>query len=329
MAMQQALLMIGGGLQPFSFNSFTVTLPSTQKWAACAYDQASSRFCLSVFDNASAKAAYSTDYGASWTESTPTAGRRWSNLARLPGTGFSMVVDNANPSLSNYGSGASWTASNLSTSLISYGDLVYDGGSLLLIPVFGTNSSETSSDSVTWTTGGTLPKSGPFRNLAAINTPSLIAVATPNDSTAVGAYSTDRGANWSNSTFPSAETSWAVGDNGTGNVNNSPRFMAVALGGTATAYSDDGVNWTSGGALPATRNWTAVCYCINSWIALAYNTDKGAYSTDGGANWTEITFAATIPTGLSDLHPGDTNGQLYRCIVPLYDTDDVLVITTA
>lgn len=54
--------------------------------------------------------------------------------------------------------------------------------------------------------------------------------------------------------------------------------------------------------LPANTDWKSVTYGDDKFVAVAYNSDKGAYSTDG-ITWTETTLPASI--GWNDVTYGD------------------------
>ena len=55
-------------------------------------------------------------------------------------------------------------------------------------------------------------------------------------------------------TLPGASATWTSVAYGAGN------YVAVASGGTRTAYSTNGTSWTSGGALPSSTTWASVVY---------------------------------------------------------------------
>ncbi len=97
-----------------------------------------------------------------------------------------------------------------------------------------------------------------------------------------GAYSED-GETWVASTLPSA--SWTAVTSGGG------RFVAVATGSTTTAFSTDGITWTTGGSMPAASNWIAVAYTGSKFVAIAEG-GQTASSTDGGVTWAS---AGTLP----------------------------------
>jgi hypothetical protein len=101
----------------------------------------------------------------------------------------------------------------------------------------------------------------------------------------IGIYSTDR-VNWTQFTLP-------VTANWISIVIGSTHIVAIAKDSNICAYSTNGTTWTLG-TLPASRDWSFIGYSYSSspqtMIAVAKGSDKGARTTDGGANWTEITF---------------------------------------
>lgn len=93
---------------------------------------------------------------------------------------------------------------------------------------------------------------------------------------------------WSESTLPISE-SWnsiAYGDG---------KFVTLEGGtgsgdGYKSAYSTDGITWTSGGTLPYPCDWSSIAYGNGKFVAVQksgnqYWGDKAAYSTDG-ISWT-------------------------------------------
>ena len=71
------------------------------------------------------------------------------------------------------------------------------------------------------------------------------------------------------------------------------KFVAISgYTSNITAYSTDGINWTTG-ALPSfTKSWQSVVYGDGKFVAVASNVSKAAYSTDG-VNWTETTLPSS------------------------------------
>ena len=64
-------------------------------------------------------------------------------------------------------------------------------------------------------------------------------------------------------------------------------FVAINYGGTITSISTNGVAWSAGGVLPATKNWVSVAYGNGRFVAIAtdgttaicINIDKGSSCT--------------------------------------------------
>ena len=76
------------------------------------------------------------------------------------------------------------------------------------------------------------------------------------------------------------------------------KFVAVASGGTDSAYSSNGTSWTAGGALPASATWSSVDSGVISsttyHVAVASGGTNAAYSTNGGTSWTAATLPASV-----------------------------------
>lgn len=75
---------------------------------------------------------------------------------------------------------------------------------------------------------------------------------------------------------------------GTGTASpNAYHLVAVSTTTTINAYSTDGgITWSSGGALPASGNWSGVAYGNGRWVAIRSGATSSAYSTNGGISWT-------------------------------------------
>jgi len=61
------------------------------------------------------------------------------------------------------------------------------------------------------------------------------------------------------------------------------RFVAITTGGTAAAYSTNGVTWTAS-TLPSSTTWTSVTFGQGMFVAVSNTSSVSAYSPDG-ATW--------------------------------------------
>ena len=59
-----------------------------------------------------------------------------------------------------------------------------------------------------------------------------------------------------------------------------------------TAKKDVDITWTEGTISNTSRSWHSVCYGNDKYVAVGYNSNTFAYSTDG-INWTEGTISST------------------------------------
>ena len=78
---------------------------------------------------------------------------------------------------------------------------------------------------------------------------------------------------------------------------------------SSTAYSSDGISWTAGGNLPSASTWIDLAYgrigTTDYMVAISNESlagwGKGAYSTDNGATWSNISIAPTTTTRWSSI----------------------------
>ena len=109
----------------------------------------------------------------------------------------------------------------------------------------------------------------------------------------VGVYSRD-GLTWPDTfSFPSFGD-WkclaAVTERGASELNSNVRFVAIRSNSNAAASSLDGITWTAR-TMPASRQWSSVCYGEGKFVAVSANSNSFAYSTNG-TTWT----LGTMPT---------------------------------
>jgi hypothetical protein len=123
-------------------------------------------------------------------------------------------------------------------------------------------------------------------------------------------------------TLPSAATTVGYGliDDGSSTAKVG-RFVALASGTNAAAYSADGVTWTAS-TLPATATWTSVAYGNGRFVAIGNNSTTVAVSLDGEVwdvtgtlsttGFTSIAYGqgmfVTVKGGASDVVSYSTDG---------------------
>jgi len=102
------------------------------------------------------------------------------------------------------------------------------------------------------------------------------------------------------------------------------KFVAVANGSTATAYSTDGITWlTPGIGLPSSTTWESVTYGNGKFVAIVNASTAAAYSTDG-ITWNA---ANALPSAASWQSVTYGNGKFvavaYGATVAAYSTDGI------
>ena len=124
-----------------------------------------------------------------------------------------------------------------------------------------------------WTSGGDLPSSGQWLNLAFGDG---VFLTSRSEKTA---YTTDNGTSWqAGGNLPDSSNDWRIdyGDN---------KFLAVQYFNVKSAYSTDGgVTWQTGGNLPSSESWYDIKFGNGRFVTVSYSS-KSAYSTDGGVTW--------------------------------------------
>ena len=60
--------------------------------------------------------------------------------------------------------------------------------------------------------------------------------------------------------------------------------MAVAFNGNIAAYSTDVFNWTQA-TLPASEDWSSVCYGNGKFVAIVFRSKVAAYLKDSFDEW--------------------------------------------
>lgn len=210
----------------------------------------------------------------------------WSSVAFGNGTFVAVASNSAVTATSNDGrtwiaggslSGTGW--SGIAAGLI--GETMY----FVAIASGGNTAFSSTNGGANWTTMGVLPGAGSWSSVTYFNG-FFIAVRSGSNQ---AAYSTD-GITWTASTLPSSAT-WS--DVAGGVIGTSNYIVAIASGGTASAYSvDNGINWTTMGALPATATWSSIAYGNSRFVAISSGGTAAAVSING-TTWISVTLPAS------------------------------------
>lgn len=307
----------------FSWFTKVVTLPSTGNWIAAAYDggSANGAWCITSYN--SNKACYSTDGGESWTASTLPSTKAWGQVVS-DYSGHFMVGEENSTGIA-YGGPVSWTAATAPASF--YACKARNGTTILALGVFGTAYS--SSSGASWTAGTTFTNtnSNTPATMAGINTPSTVTVfSVANPTPSFRANTDNLGSAWTNVSEPFAGNTM-FGATGTGG-GSSPRFLAVTSSGTAYAWSDDGTTWAAL-SLPVSNTWASPIYLGNCWIIPAKNSTVCLVTTTPKtqSSWIQKVLPTTWTVN-SIAWGADPNGQQYRTVLPVYNSNTAILITT-
>ena len=249
-------------------------LPSSGYWFSIAYGNGT----FVAVARSSDKAAYSTDGGQTWTESTLPSRASWSSIAY--GNGVFVTVDFFMDKAAYSTDGINWTESTLPSSggwlSIAYGD-----GKFVVIAGNSSSKVAYSTDGGQTWSSSTIPGSKTWDSIA-YGDGKFVALTGRSI-----AYSTD-GINWTASTLPSSL------DSASSITYGNSTFVVIDTSSDKAAYSTDGINWTVS-TLPSSDRWASVTYGDGKFVAIAGNfvaSTKAAYSTDGGQTW----IASTLPS---------------------------------
>jgi len=82
-------------------------------------------------------------------------------------------------------------------------------------------------------------------------------------------------------------------------------FIAVANGSANTQISLDGINWTNGGNLPASANWTSIAGGdvggTTYFVAVRSGSNDAAWSNNFGQTWTSVTLPVLTTTTWTEI----------------------------
>lgn len=177
----------------------------------------------------------------------------------------------------------SWQQATLPTDSACMG--VAYGNGKFISPAYGGGTYTHSVDGDTWA-NGTMP-SMYFEDIAFGGNKFLaVARSKTNPESKLAAYTTD-GTSWAETAIPeSNEYEWRSVAYGGG------RFVVVSFGTekSGAAYTADGINWGSS-LLPSAGSWR-VAYGAGKFVAVKYNSNSVACSTDGTA-WSSATLPVT------------------------------------
>lgn len=115
-------------------------------------------------------------------------------------------------------------------------------------------------------------------------------IVTPYDSQLVF-YSTDNGDTWQ-----SAATAMPSSGNWSVLANNGTNFVSLSYGGSAAAYSPDGINWTSF-TMPVGKNWKCLEWTGSVFVATDGTSNATLYYSATGTS--AFSAGATFGTGIS------------------------------
>jgi hypothetical protein len=77
-------------------------------------------------------------------------------------------------------------------------------------------------------------------------------------------------------------------------------FVAINYGGTITSISSNGVAWSAGGVLPATKNWVGLAYGNGRFVAIATDgTTATCINIDKGSSCTWTATNAGLPSAVT------------------------------
>jgi hypothetical protein len=278
------------------FTPTGVVTQSTAQWLGLVYGIGNSQGKF-VSVSTTGASQYSSNGGTNWLAGSTLPNATWSALGYGNGKFVALSFLNVGGYFSGGNSisavstdGITWSLGGNTGLQVNFSDITYGNGVFVAVAL-GTTATAISSDGTTWT-NGVLPSSQQWTGVVYGNVvqPSpltgsgvWVAVSGGTTNSSVAAYSVNNGSTWTATTLPSS-AKWIDVTYGNG------RFVAIAAGGTASAYSFDGNIWYAG-TLPSTQTWTGLSYGQGLFFAVATGTLVAATSQDG-LNWT----AQTMPS---------------------------------
>ena len=265
-----------------AFSSASVASFGTNDWTDVAY--ANGKYI--AVRNGGTAGALSTDL-TSWTPITLSANATWTSIAAGPvvATTYYVAVASGGTVASFSTNGTSWTAATLPSSG-TWSSVAYSAGVFVAVRNGSTAAARSTDGGTTWTAGGALPQNTGWSSVAGglINGTNTFMTVSGTSST-IAAYTIDNGTTWVQTGALPATATW------TSVAYGNFRFVAIASGGTSSAYSTNGITWVAGGALPASTTWRDVSFGNGVFIAVNSVNSTVAVSYDG-ATWVSKTVTA-------------------------------------
>ena len=256
----------------FSDPAYTSTsgiLPIASSWSSIVY---SNGYYVAV--DQGGNSLYSTN-GTSWTSTFINAAVYTSLAAgKISGTTYYVTVAAGATTVAYSTTPGVWIQSTLPISDL-WSSVAFGNNKFIAI---GATYTAYTTTGTSWIQNGSLPSTTTWCGVVYGSGPGTwVAVAGQSVSTQTAAYSTNDGGTWTLTTMPVSAV-WTSVSYGNG------RFVAIASGGTVSAYSFDGITWIASNGLPSTQNWSTVSYAQGLFFAVALSSTIGATSQDG-LNW--------------------------------------------
>ena len=275
-----------------TFTTTSRTMPSTAKqWTSTAYASGNGKFvAVATGTNASAT---SID-GFNWIAGgTIPGGTNWVSIAS--GTISSVtyhvaIVGGAGSTASAYSTdgGDTWSAMS-SFPAGNWTSVTFGNGRFVAVSNGTTTAFSTTGTG--WTNGGGLVSANYVAVAYGSGPAKFVAIAGGSiGASQTAAYSAD-GVAWTATTLPSAAY-WTSITYGNG------RFVAVAQGSTSTAYSLNGIDWTTPATvLPQVSAWSNIKYGQGTFLATAGKLTPTFTGTTPTSNLVSLSSTAGLATG--------------------------------
>lgn len=284
------------------YSSNNVTLPTTG-WISITYGN--NRYIAIT----SAGVVATSANGTVWTLGTALPSGAYSKI--YFGGGFFYALSSDSTSIAFSINGTSWTTTNTPLGG-GHSDIAYGSNTFIALQATSSAAAATSINGTTWNPTS-LPTTATWKSIAYSNIGTWVAVAGASSN--IAAYSIDNGTSWNQVALPSS-ANWISVTWGSG------RFVAIATGSSATAYSFDGIVW-SAGILPVTAAWQQITYGQGTFIVVGTGTSTALSSPDGivwkervlasTGSWASVAFGNTNTTPLFSVVSGTSGGLAVTC----------------